>query len=168
MQKLSGISQQWRLGYFVSCWYLSDYESDAMWRLYGGSNNCVAIRSTYARLRACLPDHIFLGKVRYIDYESEDFPSLNMFENVVHKRRAFEHEREVRAIAWAMVGEQHIVANSDELGYFPSLNVEGLIQGVYVHPLADDWFLKSVTQTIRAAGHNLPVQRSEMAALPVF
>lgn len=169
IQKLSGISTQWKLGYFVSCWYLSDYESDAMWKLYGGSNNCLAIRSTFARLKASLPPHVYLGQVSYINYEMQDFPSLNMFQNVVHKRRAFEHEREVRAVAWQLFEDKEdISANSDDLGYFPVVDIEGLIQCVYVHPLAEDWFLRAVNKTIRIAGHGLPVHRSEMAAVPVF
>jgi hypothetical protein len=169
MKKLSGFSEQWMQGYFVSCWHLSDYESDAMWKLYGGSNNCIAIRSTYTKLRACLPPRVYLGQVGYIDYETEDFPALNMFEAVVHKRRAFEHEREVRAVAWHLFDtDDHVAANSNPYGYFPVVDVELLIECIYVHPLAEDWFLHSARKVVRMAGHALPVHRSEMAAVPVF
>lgn len=167
--KLSAFADHFKNGFFVSCWYLSEYESDAMWKLYGGTNNCVAVRSTFARLKACLPKHAWVGLVSYIDYNTQDFP-MNMLENVMHKRRAFEHEREVRAVAMSLPNNEHphVLSNSDKFGYFPVIEIEKLITCVYVHPLADDWFLEAVRKTIRAAGHNLHVERSEIAAVPVF
>jgi hypothetical protein len=171
MKKLSGFASQFMLAYFVSCWYLSEYESDAMWKLYGGSNNCVAVRSSFSSLKACLPAHVFAGQVSYIDYETQDFPNFNMLENIVHKRRAFEHEREVRAVAvqlFADPAKHDIGADSDEFGYFPPVELEKLVHGVSIHPLADDWFLKTVAKITRLAGLHLPIHRSEMAAIATF
>jgi len=45
------------------------------------------------------------GLVSYIDYSTQDFP-MNMLEHVVHKRRAFEHEREVRAVVISLPGNE--------------------------------------------------------------
>jgi hypothetical protein len=95
---------------------------------------------------------------------------MNMLEHVVHKRRAFEHEREVRAVVISLPGNEdaHVAANSNKFGYFPVVDVEALVARVYVHPSADDWFLTSVQKIIRAAGYSLGVARSEIAAVPVF
>jgi hypothetical protein len=61
--KLGQFADYFKDRYFVSCWHMSEYESDAMWKLYGASNNCVAIRSTFARLKACMPKHAWAGLV---------------------------------------------------------------------------------------------------------
>jgi hypothetical protein len=41
--------------YLISCWHMNEHESAALWKLYSGSNEAVCIRSTYRRLRKCLP-----------------------------------------------------------------------------------------------------------------
>jgi hypothetical protein len=174
IERLGDVTRKWNRGYFVSCWHHKEYESDAMWKLYGASNNCVAIRSTVARLKACLPSHVRIGSVRYIDYATQDFPSHNLFENIVHKRRSFEQEAEVRAVAFqpgAVVdvpAEAHFEANCDDFGYFPVIDIAKLVECICVHPSADDWFLAMTMQFIRNSGHGLPVLRSEIAGIPVF
>jgi hypothetical protein len=93
-----------------------------------------------------------------------------MFENIVHKRRAFEHEREVRAVAQRLlVGQpnEEIDRNANEFGYFPEVAIDNLIECVYVHPLADDWFLEAVSKVVRLAAFNLSTHRSALAAIPV-
>jgi hypothetical protein len=37
--KLGQFADYFKDRYFVSCWHMSEYESDAMWKLYGASNN---------------------------------------------------------------------------------------------------------------------------------
>ena len=34
----------------INCWHLNDYESAAMWKLYGGVNKGIAIQSTFDRM----------------------------------------------------------------------------------------------------------------------
>lgn len=82
----------------VNCWHMNEYESAAMWKLYSDSDDVIAIRSTYSRLRRNLANGVFVGIVNYIDYIHEKFNELQFLEAVIHKRRSFEHERELRAI----------------------------------------------------------------------
>jgi hypothetical protein len=46
--------------------------------------------------------NVFIGKVRYIDYQSTDFSNFidenNPINRFLHKRKSFEHERELRAV----------------------------------------------------------------------
>ena len=44
-----------------------------------------------------------VGMVSYIDYESETFSDDNVLNYVIHKRRSFEYEKEVRAMRWLLV-----------------------------------------------------------------
>lgn len=57
----------------INSWYMKEYESAAMWRLYAQTNEAVAIKSTFKRLRESLPnsDELLIGKVKYIDYKKE-------------------------------------------------------------------------------------------------
>lgn len=84
-----------------SCWHINRYESAAMWKLYLKSNEGIAIRSNFGRLRDSFSKKekhdIYIGEVHYIDYEREDMP-LHSISPFIHKRKSFEHERELRAI----------------------------------------------------------------------
>ncbi|HEX6977857.1 MAG TPA: hypothetical protein VF342_01030 [Alphaproteobacteria bacterium] len=159
-------------GYFISSWHMNDVESEAMWKLFSSPNDGVALVSTYARLRAALPDYVGIGLVRYIDYTAETLPGLDMFHWVMHKRKSFEHEREIRAVAsWHTpdeFGGDQIRAQSDAYGYYPRVDVAALVTSVYVHPLAQDWFVDLVRRIVVRFEFDFPVYRSELSAKPLF
>lgn len=89
---------------YVNCW--NELESAAMWKLYARTEEAICVQSTYGRLRDCLNsspscknDYVYIGKVQYIDYQKDSLPdSGNILHSVMHKRRSFEHERELRAV----------------------------------------------------------------------
>jgi len=86
----------------VSCWHMNGHESAAMWKLYVDSNLGVAIQSTFARLVQSLSsaaEDVHIGIVKYIDYDYDDLPGDDRLHALMHKRREFEHERELRAVA---------------------------------------------------------------------
>ena len=101
-----------------------------MWKLYGVDDRGVAIRSTRARLIRSLPPRddevvalhvkrkpdgcpealpVYVGEVTYINYESEIFPDHNSYLPFIYKRRSFEHERELRAVAKLFRGSWRLV-----------------------------------------------------------
>ena len=45
-----------RKTFAVNCWHLGPGESAAMWKLYGGEKECVAVRSTVGRFKKALRD----------------------------------------------------------------------------------------------------------------
>jgi len=113
---------------FVSSWHLSPYESAAMWKLYLRSGEGVAIQSTVQRMMEAFretPEAVYLGMVKYVDYDKEQIPWDNTFYLALHKRRSFEHEREIRAI----VMRPEIIE-----GITVPVNVDTLIELVYVAP----------------------------------
>jgi hypothetical protein len=83
---------------YTNCWHMNETESDAMWKLYARSNEAIAVQSTYLLLHSCLPAHTYVGSVRYIDYENDVLPEDDLLRTFMHKRKSFEHERELRAI----------------------------------------------------------------------
>ena len=130
--------RQHRSRHLVNCWHEGAYESAAMWRLYGQQ---IAIRTTSDRLCrsfVCRND-IYVGKVLYADYETADISLENLFNLYLHKRRSFEHEREVRAITYMEEG-----ATAAWTGQYYAVDVEMLIEQVVVAPYADEWFIDLV------------------------
>jgi hypothetical protein len=122
--QMGDIFRQSVQSYLISCWHMNEHESAAMWKLYSSSNEAVCIRSTYRRLRRCLPQCVFVGEVSYIDYETEGFSPRNVFNAIMHKRLSFAHERELRAIFW----ERH--GTPDAQPYKPQIEPSGLAMEV--------------------------------------
>lgn len=170
----------------ISCWHRSDHESDAMWALYGLSGEGVAVKSTVGRLAAALPARtlpagqtdihgINIGHVSYIDYAKAEFPAHNVLYPFVHKRMAFKHELEVRAVTTISADAQKAfdAGGADfEItagGIAIPVNVETLIEEVYISPLASASFERVVRTTLARFGHeSIPVVKSPLAEVPIY
>ena len=164
--------------YCVSCWHESEHESDAMWKLYSTQGFGVAIQTTFGNLCASMDAHdrdvIFVGRVNYIDYATTFMNEGNGFSPFLHKRIAFAHEREVRAVIWARSsgpGFEHRVSNG---GIAVVVDTHVLVQSVVVSPLAPAWFrdlvdhmLERYSFSIRSAQSGLsdevPYWRTDVA-----
>jgi hypothetical protein len=72
-------------------------ESDALWRIYGFNNTSIRITVDTDNL-AYLDDVILLDCEYIDDYEDVTKRIVNFYEVIKTKRRAFEHEKEVRLI----------------------------------------------------------------------
>jgi hypothetical protein len=95
-QQLSDLRREMLTKIYVSCWRANEGESAAMWNLYAKSDESICIQTTFGKLSAALPETFLGGMVKYIDFETEDLPSLNVLQTFMHKRRSFAHEREFR------------------------------------------------------------------------
>ncbi len=170
--------QQWvRQWTFINCWHMNESESDAMWRIYARTSDAVAIQSTFARLQRVLSGHAYIGVVKYIDYDTEWMPEGNTFFPFVHKRKSFEHERELRALMQELpsmpdpdrktVSAINRIPNG-EAGRAVSVQVLELIEKVYIAPTSQAWFreiVKSVTSKYKI---DVPVEQSALDRLPEF
>lgn len=155
---------------FISCWHINNVESAAMWRLYIKNYEGVAIKTTVNNFKNCFKDYkrdVCIGQVRYKDYlkdiySSKDFnaQSWNGFLPYIHKRNNYEYEHEYRAIVWTP--NKDILEEHTEDGIFVPVDIDMLIEAVYVSPSAPDWFLNLVKDTLKQFGINKPVLRSEM------
>jgi hypothetical protein len=174
-EQLAEYAQVFRQNYFLSCWHMAPDENVAMWERYvSGTTDALVVRARYSNLKAQLnPAVMNFGMVRYIDYDVQTLPSMNMLERITHKRHYFSDEREARAVMWAMKPdpirkefiEPHLTA--DGFGYAPPIDVKKLIEGVVLHPKATSEFEARVSAFCRANG--LPtVARSRMASSPQF
>ncbi|XZL75290.1 hypothetical protein ACSXA3_08100 [Clostridium perfringens] len=159
---------------FISCWHMNKYESAAMWKLYSKSNEAVAIQTTYKRLKDCLNNYekdIFIGKVNYIDYETEWLPEGNILYPYVHKRKSFIHENEVRGVIQELpCTEQGITFEKDicDYGISVPVDINILIENIYVSPLAPQWFVDLVNKVVRRYGYNKDVIFSKLNEEPIY
>ncbi len=95
----------------INSWHLSDYESAALWELYGTETG-IAIQSTIGKLKdsfARTDDTIWIGKVNYIDFNHDWMDEWNYLEAFVIKRPSFFYEAEIRAIT--CLPDNHIGKN---------------------------------------------------------
>lgn len=162
----------------VNCWYVSDHESDAMWKLYSKNDEGIAIQSTFRRLTECFDSdrklQINAGMIKYMDFEEDDLDDDEGFSTVFIKRNHFEHEKELRAIVYPVSDEDDeeiIDLNAPAEPVFPTgrkipVNLETLIEAVYVSPVRQDWFMSLVQSVVKRYGHRFPIHHSEMAKLP--
>jgi hypothetical protein len=165
------LREQRRKEHVISCWHLNRHESAAMWSLYLKSSEGLAIQSTYANLRDCFEfEHpVYLGAVDYIDYKTEAFETGNAFVPFVTKRKSFEHEREVRAIvSCSSINPDQSGRPLTTGGASIKVNLEKLVNAVYVAPTAPTWFLEVVHQTIKQFGYAFEVRQSDLTLDPLF
>jgi hypothetical protein len=140
----------------LSCWHQNDHESAAMWRIYLSADEGVAIRTSAARLREALSSAevpLYLGKVRYIDEPGT--VHRNELDAFFSKRKSFDYEREARVL-W------HADAMSEGTGSYLDADLETLIEGVVVSPMAEPWFTELVKSVSEKYGFTLPVTTSSM------
>ena len=162
--------KSWRTSNYISCWHKSDYESEAMWQLYAkGSKQGVAIQTTFERLYRSLPDELQFdcGLVNYVDYSEynngNSDKKFSLFEALWYKRNSFNHEKEFRII---VEDERKPAFRDFDKSIKVDLNL--LVENVYISPQADDWFVELVRDVIMKYGYHLNVLQSDLNKTPFY
>lgn len=148
-----------RKNFFVSCWHENERESEGMWKLYTTAlSQGVAVQTTAERLCLALESDAFkIGKVKYTAY---DKPLEDSQIPVWYKRDSFAHERELRVVI-------NDVGFKDK-GMLVPVNLETLIENVYVSPTAAPWLADLVKKVMCQYGLDKPVLYSQLNNKPVF
>jgi len=168
----------------ISCWHENGSESVAMWKIYLPNNRAtlgkggraiqyqegIAIQSTIKLLedsyRKWLTENknkkIFLGRVKYLDYEGglmKDVAlalvnggAIDPLRPFFYKSESFEHEREVRAVIAPTTEEilnQKFPITDGEEGIKVKVDLSTLIENVYVSPKSPAWFLSLVESVMK-------------------
>jgi len=169
--QLSESSKWMREWTYINCWHSNEYESAAMWDLYGKSNEAVAIETNYQKLVDVLPESTFIGLVRYIDYDKEWLPEGNTFYPFLHKRKSFEHEKEIRIVMQKLPQVENrinIGAKNGQLGIDININLNQLITCIHVSPTAPSWFVRLTEEIVNKYKIDAPVRKSDLYSEPVF
>ena len=117
---------------FISCWHVNEYESLAMWKVYGESNKSIAIQSTFERLENTINRRASIGLVEYIDYNSDSLFANKKFGACPYnfKRNSFKYENEIRCIYQRVrpgVQDPNMIYNDKETGIPLNIDVGKLI-----------------------------------------
>lgn len=152
---------------YVNCWYLEDEESEAMWRLYAGERYGVAVRSTAAGLVGSFTERLpdYLGCVKYLAYDKEAMP-VSELPPVFYKRKAFEYEHEVRAVAAPSRRRDRAREPETKDGIEYPVDPGSLIQEIVVSPYSPDWLAEVVGATVASLGVNAKVRESALKRPP--
>lgn len=168
---MSEINEQSRRSLYVSCWQTAETESEAMWRLYCPSNEGIALKTTYSKLVDSVSHdpNLYVGLVRYIDYEKHGFPIDNLFYPVMHKRISFSHEAEVRLVK--TLSEYWGPKSADSpLGIDIDWSFSDVVEAIYVNPYAPEYYRAVVSTVIQQFDPSLEknVHWSTMRSAPVY
>lgn len=193
--KLSEFRKQLKECMFISCWCMGTSESEAMWRLCGENEKYgVAIVVAYKDIEATFTGTGFvMAPVNYLDYRSQGFPQDSFYYPFFHKRREYEHEKEVRIVKWC--GDQGIIgklvnATKEEaekeyqqklarakvlkeergMGISLEFDVDNLVRTIVVHPNAPEWYYNIIKKVVQKFAPPLTekVQWSFMRMEPLY
>jgi hypothetical protein len=162
----------WRKTACANSWYMSDYESAAMWDLYSKDGG-VAVTSRVSRLEQSFPPDFDSGAwglygnaVKYVDFETAQLQTIDAQDAVIRasellcKRKSFEHEQEYRMLLTLEKDEQ----DRDIRGKFVPVVLEQLIEEVYVSPTAPTWVAEVVRKAVQTYNLDVPVIQSDLYA----
>jgi len=136
---------------FISCWNMGEGENYALWKIYTKPETGVCIKTSVGRLRKALNNEdIKIYVVKYIPSFNDssfdiEFPhymrmqdgfSIKHSVKEVCKLDAYKYENEVRAVFVEKSREKSIIQFS--------VNLEELIDEVYLSPYASTWFKELV------------------------
>ena len=140
----------------MNCWHMSETESAAMWKLYGGEHG-FALRTTLGGLKNSLMNEerpVYAYEVEYFDSVGASTPTLP-FHSGYAKRKSFAHERELRACVF--------VPEADSSpGTYVKVELDDLVEAVFIAPEAEAWLRDVVEGVMRAYGLCRPVLKSDL------
>ncbi len=160
---------------FVNCWHRSSHESEAMWQLYAGRGQGIAVTTTIDNLKKALicDEEVTIGDVKYHDYSRPvaDFPR-QLIDRHLAKRISFQHEWEVRAIlppqrsndGPGFVVPSWWTPNLD--GHTLEVDLPTLIDGVVIGPGACGSTVDDVKDVCNEVGLEVCVTRSLLSDPP--
>jgi hypothetical protein len=171
IDQLPQIYRNNRTSCYVNCWHLGDSESEAMWRLYCPNGYGVAIQTTYQCLVESIVHEPFLyiGRITYIDYETQGFHLNNMFNSIMHKRISFAHEDEVRLVK-SLSEYWGLPTRVGPSGITVAWDAEPVVERLFVDPYAAEWYLDVVLSVVKIFAPAIESKTvwSQMKGEPVF
>jgi hypothetical protein len=156
----------------VNCWHMNDDESDTMWGKYVRDDVGVVIQSTFKKFESVFSEYsdIHLGIIRYINFEIEETPKGNFYHDFLHKRKQFTGDQELRAITHYKTDSNPV--SEEELnsitGRSVKINLNELIEKIYVSPTSPAWFLELTKSVTKKFGITAPVEESTISQKPDY
>lgn len=152
---------------YVSCWHLSEFESSAMWQLYGAERNSICIFTTVEKLSNQIDhddtvDTIKLENVHYLDHATAKFSS-DPLRPFISKALPFSFEKEIRIIALNSKVDLVKFTENQTNGINMKINsLSELIDKIVISPNAESWFKECVQNLCSQYGLNVAVETSSL------
>lgn len=151
---------------FLNSWHINEYESEAMWKLFGGAGHSIAIRTTFGRIMSEMAPHeLTAGKVLYKDMIKDDCVISDIFDFALLKRKPFEHEREFRLIFINDGGDDN-PRLLDSFGLHIPVEPADIVDKIYVSPLSEPWQFELTQAIIDKQGLGERLIRSTLFNFP--
>ena len=160
----------------INCWHRANYESDAMWKLYGLERKGVAIITTPERISKALtpykikPDfgeeQLYGGGINYVDLTKIRLKT-SMLETFYHKHMAFEWEKEFR-IAISLRMAEEFGVNVPEKGIKVKTNLTELISSIVLGPELDEDDKINILSKAKEIGLSEKVKLSTLLYTPKY
>lgn len=158
---------------FINCWHVSESESYAMWKVYGQADKSIAIQTSFEKLQKVLLEKASLGLVEYFDFDSDSLFANKKYGACPYyfKRKSFEYERELRCVYQRVrmgpqdPNQQYV---QGETGIHIDIDVQILVDRVYISPKTEGWFYTLVNDLTEKLGYRFPVLKSGIDKDPIF
>jgi len=149
---------------------MNDYENYAMWKIYSYQNKSISIRTSIKRLKESIEDRsVIISEVKYIDYRKEMIPEDNMLYIFLYKRNFFKFENELRL--WFQDNPDSVsngIVEISKKNEFVKINLETLIEEIYISPNADISFYNKVKKELDKINLNKPIIQSSLDDKPLY
>lgn len=163
--------QQLRQGVFISCLSLGIDDNMALWKLYGQSNDCVAITTTVSQMKQALDGYkgvgqLYLRRVEYIRHWKNPEILIKPYSNIFrYKTVGFSFEKEVRII----LDRHHETFDADQKdeGVHIPILLNSFLRSIVASPEASPWFKRVVDEISRKYDLKCPIRTSVMAKKPI-
>jgi hypothetical protein len=159
--------------FFVSCWHMSDFESDMMWKTYLGENDGVAFFTTIEKLLTIhrVPYEVegcevipvlTAGDVRYIDHVTVHSLDPKEELSLLFKDFAYQGDREFRMIIkfWCHLSRQWDHAGVPE--FYKARFDSNFFDGVVLKPGSSDTVAKRINAGIQASNLEMNFHKSRL------
>ncbi len=171
---------------YALCMHANNYESAAMWKLYGNHGETIAIKTTVGKLKSSFvvdSQKLHFGAVVYEITEQEikaihdsyaqntqSIP-ISPLDPLFLKRASFKHENEYRVIysdvsnSFTSMPPLESVDNlkkSQRLIHKVDCDVNELIGEILIYPEAPTWVVNAINETIKKFGYNFCAKKSTL------
>lgn len=144
-----------RVAFTVNTWHRNNDENYAMWNIYA-KNYGVAVQTNYKKLKDCFhtaDKPVYIGNVIYYDENNHQIPMDDPLAPFLHKRCMYRYENEIRCCyiipeTWenGFTWEEQDTYN----GVFIPVDLDMMIERIYISPYAPKWFCNLVARTNEA------------------
>lgn len=157
----------------IWCWNRFDHERVDMWRAYGAGSGSVMVLTSVDRLKESLilpDDHeVILEDIEYVDKSSAIHDVKGCATLFLQKSRAFESEKEVRAILYNP--KVKIEKETNRTGQAIQVDLQRLVENVVMHYRSPLWMMDAINRITEEAIGKSSIEssiRKEIADAAVF